>query len=193
MKTLFTTRRRFGPASIVLALALLTGSGCKKVEDIITPKLPEVTQEGKGTFGCMVDGKLWLPYVQHTLDSELEAEYSSTGGGIFHLRAEQEPEGKPYQYIHLSVLNQPGVLLKPGTYTAATGFEGRLQAGNEYVTTASGPATLTITKVEPRTVKVPGGGESRSTIVSGTFSFEATHAGGHKATLTEGRFDVQAF
>ncbi|UOQ51379.1 hypothetical protein [Hymenobacter cellulosivorans] len=181
-------------ASFGLVLALLAGSGCKKVEDIVKPKLPEATQEGKGTFGCMVDGTLWLPFVQHTLDSKLEADYAFTGGGIFHLRAEQEPEGKPYQYIHLSVLNQPGIPLKLGTYTAATGFEARLEAGNEFVTTPAGPATLTITKVEPHTEKMPTGGEVRYTIVAGTFEFEATHAAsGQKAKLTEGRFDVKAY
>jgi len=182
------------PASLFLALALLAGSGCKKVEDIITPKLPEATQEGKNTFGCLVDGALWLPFVEHTLDSKLEAEYSATGGGIFHLRAEQEHEGKPYQYIHLSVLNPAGVPLKPGTYSAATGFVGRLEASSDYVSSAAGPATLTITKVEPHTDKMPTGGESRYTIVSGTFTFEASPAtAGGKVTLTEGRFDVQAF
>ena len=192
MKKIFAKSRR--PASLLLALALLAGTGCKKVEDIVTPKLPEATQEGKGTFGCLVDGKLWLPYVQHTLDSKLEAEYSATGGGIFHLRAEQEPEGKPYQYIHLSVLNPAGVLLTPGTYTVATGFRGSLEADHEYISSVAGPATLTITKVEPRTEKMHTGGEVRYTIVSGTFTFEATHAAaGHKTTLTEGRFDVKAF
>jgi hypothetical protein len=191
MKKIFTPGLR--PASLFLALALLAGSSCKKVEDIITPKLPEATQEGQGTFGCLVDGKLWLPFVQHTLDSKLEAEYSATGGGIFHLRAEQEPEGKHYQYLHLSVLNQAGVLLRPGTYSAATGFEGRLEAEKQYVTAAAGAATLTITKVEPHTEKMPTGGEVRYTIVSGTFAFEATEPGGQKVTVTEGRFDVKAF
>ncbi|TGE28859.1 hypothetical protein [Hymenobacter metallicola] len=178
-----------------LSTALLLGStGCEKIEDIITPKLPEATQEGKGTFGCLVDNKLWLPYVEHTLDSKLEADYAHSGGGVFHLRAEQEHEDKAPQYIHLSVLNQPGVLLKPGTYTAATGFEGRLEASKEYITTPAGPATLTITKVEPHTEKMPTGGEVRYTIVSGTFEFEATDAAsGQKTTITEGRFDVQAF
>lgn len=180
-----------------LALVLLAGSGCEEVEDIVKPKLPEATQEGKGTFGCLVDGSLWLPFVQHTLDSKLEAEYSYSPGGIFHLRAEQEPSNKVPQYVHLTVATAAGELLKPGVYTTATGFSGSLEVQNtpidDYRTSTAGPATLTITKVEPHTEKMPTGGDVRYIIVSGTFDFEATASGGHKVRLTEGRFDVKAF
>ncbi|MCB2410217.1 hypothetical protein [Hymenobacter lucidus] len=181
------------PVMLFLALGLLAGSGCKKVEDIVKPKLPEATQEGQGTFGCLVDGSLWLPFVQHTLDSKLEASYSSTAGGTFTLRAEQEPSTGTSQYIHLTVYNPAGVALKPGTYAVASGFTGRLEAQQDFMTSAAGPATLTITKVEPRTEKTPTGGEVRYTIVSGTFDFEAAAPAGQKVRLTEGRFDVKAF
>lgn len=196
MKRLITQSKRL--RSLLPALVLMAGSGCKEVEDIITPKLPDATQEGKGTFGCKVDGDLWLPFVQHTLDTEVEADYPPAGGGTFALRAEQEHASKPFQYIHLIVRNPAGSLLKPGTYSTANGFEGRLEVYNalinSYVTSATGPAALTITKVEPHTEMMPSGKEFRYTIVAGTFAFEATDATtGRKFQLTEGRFDVKAY
>ncbi len=46
-----------------LILILLTG--CESCDDIINPKtelekLPPATQQGKSTFGCLVNGKAWV-------------------------------------------------------------------------------------------------------------------------------------
>ncbi len=34
---------------------------CRKYEGPPT-ELPPITQEGKNTFGCKIDGKIWVPY-----------------------------------------------------------------------------------------------------------------------------------
>jgi hypothetical protein len=187
MKTLFQQGRR-------LAVLGLTGSclagiaACDKVEDIITPKLPEATQEGKNTFGCLVDDKVWLTYTEHTLDREIEASYSP--GSPLSLRAENERDKNAYSYIHLYVGS--GGTLQPGTYTVGNGFSATYDGSTHYATSATGPGTVTITKVEP-VVNNSSGITSRYTIVSGTFGFTAVDAAGKTVTVQDGRFDVQAF
>ena len=48
----------------IVIFILLTG--CEDCDDIINPKtelekLPPATQTGKNTFGCLVNGRAWLP------------------------------------------------------------------------------------------------------------------------------------
>ncbi len=49
---------------IVLCLVFIAsffGLQCRKYQGPPT-ELPPITQEGKNTFGCKIDGKLWVPY-----------------------------------------------------------------------------------------------------------------------------------
>lgn len=43
-----------------LIITLLSSPQCKKDVDELS-KLPPITQEGKNTFGCLVNGKAWIP------------------------------------------------------------------------------------------------------------------------------------
>ncbi len=46
--------------SLVITFILLTAFSCgKKKKD--PESLPAITQTGKGTFGCLIDGELWWP------------------------------------------------------------------------------------------------------------------------------------
>ncbi|MCW3074373.1 MAG: hypothetical protein JWP69_1442 [Flaviaesturariibacter sp.] len=44
---------------IAVASLMLTSVSCKKDKD--NDKLPPITQNGANTFGCLVNGKVWLP------------------------------------------------------------------------------------------------------------------------------------
>lgn len=44
---------------IFLSLLLTT---CRKSKDKIASILPPITQEGKNTFGCKINGEVWAPY-----------------------------------------------------------------------------------------------------------------------------------
>lgn len=48
---------------IVLCLCslIITGNSCKKDKLTELEKLPPVTQTGANTFGCLVNGKAWIP------------------------------------------------------------------------------------------------------------------------------------
>ena len=43
---------------LLLAFIMLAANCCEKDDD---PELPPITQTGEDTFGCLVDGEVWLP------------------------------------------------------------------------------------------------------------------------------------
>jgi hypothetical protein len=177
---------------LLLAGAALLGTGCKKVEDLVSPKLPDATQDGKNTFGCLLDDNLWLPYTDHVLDDKMEAKYSSTS---FRLSAEQYDDGTDHTQFDLYVT---GSSVQPGTYAVGQGFSAqfeRLKKGggiDTYTTTGSSTGSITITKVEARTSTF-NNVTSHYTVVAGTFAFTAATPGGQTIVVKDGRFDAQAF
>ena len=186
---------RLGIILSVWGAVLLLSSSCDKLKDAVKPKMPDATQEGLGTFGCYVNDKLWLPYTEHTLDSDLEGDYTP-GEGIFRLRAEYEYKNR--EYIHFVITDKSGDL-QPGTYPLGDAFmatyEVNASSGNDFFETkASDQGSVTITKVEAREETMQSNKILRYTIISGTFSFTATSAQtGRQVTVKDGRFDVKAF
>ncbi|RZK27170.1 MAG: hypothetical protein EOO63_13900 [Hymenobacter sp.] len=172
---------------LVAGLALLA-SGCK---DILQPSLPAATQEGKDTFGCLLDGKTWLPTRKHTLDDILEGHVA--GNKLFGLKAEDNYTPANF---YLSIADSTGI--KPGTYPLRAGFEGSydvVQGGSTawYLSGAANQGRLTITKFEPFARTGPSGAIVKGAIVSGTFEFTASSSGSQTITVREGRFDVNAY
>lgn len=160
-------------------------SGCK-VLDEVKPQLPEETQEGKHTFGCYVDGALWLPYTEHTLDRALEPRYDA---GYFTLRAEREIGD--VTHINMQLSDSTGFKLK--TYTRDEGFYPSVtisdngQSDTYTVLPAGGEASITLTKAEE-----PAPDGSREVIFSGRFSFVAVSSfTGKQVRVTDGRFDLK--
>ncbi|MGE5108914.1 MAG: hypothetical protein ACM3H8_15350, partial [Sphingobacteriales bacterium] len=45
---------------LIASNILFIGGKCKKEPQVSTPQLPPETQIGAGTFGCLVNGKVWL-------------------------------------------------------------------------------------------------------------------------------------
>jgi hypothetical protein len=169
------------------SLLLASSTACQKVEDVFVEKLPEATQTGEGTFGCLVDNKLWLPFVEQTLDSKIEVDYYPLAYSV-QVQAENE---KP-NVTSLITLHVKGAgPIKPGTYTLSNGFSASCNRDGRYQTPATGPGFLTITKVEPRVVTKLGI-TTRYDIIAGTFEFTAVNAAtGKTMTVTDGRFDVR--
>ncbi len=174
---------------------LLSVTACKTVDDVVNPKMPEATQEGKRTFGCLIDGKLWLPY-NPDRSSLLPADYE--------IRTNSFPVNAPVFTVNVKNLRQDPVpvvnfltldvhsttAIAPGVYTLSNGFTASASLGLDgYSTANAGSGTLTITKVEPYTRTV-NGITSRQSIVSGTFDFTAKTSTGKTITVTSGRFDL---
>jgi hypothetical protein len=168
----------------VLPIATLIAGGCKQLD--LTPGLPEETQEGKGTFGCRVNGEIWLPYAEHTLDNAIEPEYDSSGW--FAVGAEREKSVG--HYIWLQLADSTGLSTK--TYSSNEGFAAhykKMTDGQEEIfdTPVGSPASITITKI------VPPSGSERYAIISGTFSFTArSFTTGDSVRITDGGFDLKS-
>lgn len=180
-------RSRIVCGLLITELALLA-SGCK---DLLQPSLPAATQEGKDTFGCLLDGKAWLPNRKHTLDDILEGHVS--GNKLFSLKAE---DNRTPANFYLSVADSTGI--RPGTYRLRAGFDGNydvVQGSNtvQYSGGAANQGHLTVTKFEPFARTGPSGATVKGAIVSGTFEFTASSGSGQTITVREGRFDVNAY
>src|SRR5687768_7246469 len=53
----------FIPALFIIAL-FCCSLKCRKDKDKPPATLPPMTQEGKNTFGCKVNGEIWVPYTK---------------------------------------------------------------------------------------------------------------------------------
>lgn len=172
---------------------LLGGTACKKIDDALKPTMPEATQEGKGTFGCLVGGQLWLPY-NPDAGSLFPNEYAvrtnsfRVGAPVLTVDVNNRRENAGLDHLTLSV--RPASAVVPGVYTLGNGFSATATLGAEgYDTANAGSGTLTISKVEAVTQTV-NGITTRSTVVSGTFQFVAGSTGGKTVAVTDGRFDL---
>jgi hypothetical protein len=73
---------------VLLLLMAFLWSNCTKDPTPDTPlteedKLPPATQEGKNTFGCLVNGKAWKPKGGGLLKPGLQLSYSEISGNFF--------------------------------------------------------------------------------------------------------------
>lgn len=76
---------------LLVWLVILTttlGSGCKKNKLTELNKLPAATQTGAKTFGCLVNGKAWIPSKEDwSSPSPLKFYYYTDNGGQFAISA----------------------------------------------------------------------------------------------------------
>jgi len=173
-------------ALVTIAITITTLSGCKK-EPITCDKpidcLPPATQTAARTFGCLVDGEVFLPkekFGRRPLDIAYQFFKGIYHFGIVATNVEENPrrsviigftgieleENKTYQLNTTREDNAPY-----GEYFIGGG-------GIIYTTNADHVGALTITRFDPD-----------SAIVSGTFWFEAINAAGEEVSITNGRFD----
>lgn len=169
---------------IGLITIILLSLSCKKEYEF-----PDITQEGKGTFGCKIDGRVYVPRTEHPpfstyLNSFMELlddgminfsisvshEKTNTMGPL-RIRYQGSPEGlKPGKYS----MNGPG--MDPGGYSAE--YEYR---DVSYRTREGEPSEIVITRFDC----IEG-------IISGTFRFTLLHpTSDERIEVTEGRFDVK--
>ena len=170
------------------AVLLLLNTQCKKSHSspplTELQKLPALTQNGRNTFGCLINGKAFMPGGGGIFTNVLSARYDPTQGGIFSITAKYYFADNSRQFINLGAFG----VNAPGTYNlqlhspyaisyVLSNNSGSCDFNTWYDTPISG--TLVITRFDTN----PG-------IVSGTFSFKATTAACGTIEGTDGRFDV---
>jgi hypothetical protein len=176
------TLRPFG----FLLLLLVTNPQCKKSSP--PPNvLPPMTQEGKNTFGCKVNGEVWTPYFECTV---LTGSCKELGFGVYH----NASMTKLPVYFTLSVrrVTRDTLFTSFDMYTDGeqinnTGnvidsvfviyTKGTTQFSNLLPNHKSG--TFNVTKLD-----------TVGNILSGTFSFTLHDISGDSVIVTDGRFDM---
>jgi hypothetical protein len=163
---------------------ILTLTSCNNDDNDTKPidQLPPATQIGANTFGCLLDGEVFLPGDgQNPLDCVYEF-----ANGVFNLglQANKRNENNYVVWIGLKAKefeleeNQTYNLLEEGNPTNGYGVFGL--AGSYSYTTQNYSGKLTITKLD-----------LENKIISGTFFFDIQDFTGKIRKITEGRFDMQ--
>ncbi len=178
-------------------VALVAFSQCH--EEIKNPQLPPATAVGAMTFGCKINGKVFIPQNGRGHDG-LRTEYvylgPGTGGGwVLNVGATNwKPsapdgmdiatdsllveEGHKYEFKYDLANNKP---VKGCAYAGYAGKVEGIAGFNGYIKTNADTGSLHITKFD-----------KTRRILAGTFAYSATNvSNGTKILVTEGRFDIR--
>jgi len=169
---------------LLFLLVLSVLPACKKSATSELDKLPAASQYGANTFGCLVNGKAFLPKTWGAFSGpKLSANYtpSPTGGlVIYAVHKSEEGSISMVSLITDSLEVSEGQTLKLSTRAPgnAAGFFDYI-SGFNYNTDQKSPGTLTITKLD-----------LVNKIISGIFDFDVSNSNGETVKITNGRFDI---
>jgi hypothetical protein len=174
-----------------LSLVLLSASCNKRgvAPQSELSKLPAATQTGANTFGCLVNGKAFLPNGNIFAGPALQCNYINLNGGNYFLIS---ASSKSYPIVYAVAVRTDSLTISQGQTTQLTGYNIEGEADGDYsifnppayiysyYTNKTVTGQLTITKLDPA-----------KQILSGTFSFTAVDASrGDTVKVTDGRFDM---
>jgi hypothetical protein len=176
----------------ILLITLFLFISCKKEKVSPIEQLPAATQEGKNTFGCLVNGNVFKPKGSFFGGANTECYYqyinsNNINGYVFQVAGFRKEESRRVSMIRL---HGDDILLKEGETYQLLNQENTNMYGSyfiisnpdvtEYSTSTTSSGELKITHFDPEKF-----------IVSGTFWFDAVNAKGEKVEVREGRFDMQ--
>ena len=170
-------------AILILLLWLPLAVGCKKNE---IDALPPETQVGANTFGCLVNGKAWVPKKGGLFtDPSLLGVYALVGNrrNLWIQATNTDGLGLDFWVENPLVTGEYPLQYTTGIYPTVylpRSYGLYYQSGASYMTTSQYAGKVAIT----RTDTIKG-------IISGTFEFAGYNAKtGQTVTITQGRFDV---
>lgn len=168
----------------MIVFLAIYGASCSLFESSTDKKekLPQATQEGKNTFGCLVNGKVWVPKGYNGF-SNLNAYYDPLyQGGTFSLSTYRILSNDEYSSIGIFMTNliEKGQfdLEDPDVGTAI--FDYTIDCSYNRDDTVYREGLLTITRFD-----------LQNYIISGTFEFTLARVGCDTLKVTEGRFDMK--
>jgi len=177
---------------LIFLVSILLASSCKKNKSP-EEQLPPETQTGAGTFGCLINGNVFLPKgdplggpISSASYQYLNTSYSK--GYFFSVSAKNTStdfvKGISINTDSLTIQQGQTIVLekygKKGAAGAQFSIIGNDFIFHEYLTTTSEIGELKITKLD-----------SINRIVSGTFWYDAINSSGEKVQVREGRFDMK--
>ncbi|WP_310991673.1 DUF6252 family protein [Aequorivita marina] len=174
------------PQYVLLIFMATTISCCNKDDDNPPPEpvdqLPPATQTGAGTFGCLLDGEVFLP--GNNTPNPLDCVYQYVNGGYyFALQSNRRINGSDYQALgigsNLFQIEEGGTYaLKENVPNNVSGHY-RLNLDSNY-TSEIHTGELKITKLD-----------YDNHIVAGTFWFDVKDSNSVVHEIRNGRFDVR--
>ena len=166
---------------LLLILLLTRCSGC----DVLpTPKeeLPPIIKEGKNTFGCLVNGKLWLPKGNNGT-SNLDLSYDPTyDGGTLDIASYRilSDQDRQYLYIYMTNLSKAGIYKLNDLKVGSATFDYSIKCNYNRDSSVYRNGILDVTKFD-----------LLSKIISGTFEFSLVRSSCDTLKVTQGRFDMK--
>ena len=165
---------------IYLLLISLSALSCKKDKQGIEA-LPAATQEGKGTFGCLINGKAFLPKTSG-ISPGLSAYWYRGNDPLLSIYA---PRSKNNQTDRLALTVSQSEIEQNVVYKL--GNESSIAFGRYTITVNSIPVTYLSTSNSPGELYIT---KIDKNIVSGTFWFDGISETGERLEIREGRFDI---
>jgi hypothetical protein len=172
----------------LLLLTVFTLCSCDKDDDKAKTeldKLPPATQTGAQTFGCLIDGKAFVP--PKFGSNSPNAFYQFVGGAYTLGINAATGGGTELKGINIGCLDAPlisdsnYILLEkspPNYFGQYTIYGGGIILNG--TSSANLPGNLTITRFDPVNF-----------IISGIFEFTVLDDNGSEINITDGRFDMQ--
>ena len=177
-----------------LALTILTASMCRKKPVDPIDQLPPETQTGANTFGCLVNGEVFLPGGLQLSGGSLNCVYQyiyngTTNGYVFGISGGKRGTNCAVESVGVrldSMIVQQGVTypltIESHGYGNGQYFIINVPCGNLntiYQTNNSVQGSITFLRFD-----------LNNQIASGTFWFNAINPNGDTIKVTNGRFDV---
>lgn len=185
---------KHSPLGLTIFVLAILICGCKKEKDPLS-ELPEETQFGKGTFGCLINGRAFVAknsvFAGPTILSYYQYIYNSPSGYVFVARGTrdfQDCEFKTIEILGDSVIVEEGKTYsfgdcKKGEFCAEYRFNLNMRCtfpSYKHKTIKPNSGQLTIKKFD-----------NTNKIVAGTFWFDTLDSNGAKLEIREGRFDLK--
>ena len=172
--------------SFVLIIILTILSCCSKDENSSNAQLPAETQTGANTVGCLVNGKVFLPYAEG-ITADVNCFYQQINDKFYFSMAFSDLRGESNETVSVQRIGDN--LIAGQTYTLnknpidngdflGGGGTFRLSSSNKFYTNTSQIGELKITNLD-----------TSKSIISGTFWFNAINTAGQKVEIRQGRFD----
>ena len=174
--------------TILLLVITAIFSCCKNNDNTSTnpiDQLPQATQIGANTAGCLVNGEAFLPNNGSVIP--LSCDYLD--GEDFTLKISNEINNDLFTIL-ISIYNTP---LQVGqTYELNTMFETNAKSGEYFINTSPSPSpnyySTTPTVIGELTITHH---DFDNAFLSGTFWFDAINSNGEIIEVREGRFDME--
>lgn len=183
--------KRFCMILFLLCFQLCSLTSCKKTKSEISvtelDKLPPISQTGANTFGCLINGKAFLPNGGGVNTVPLKCLYDPNyGGGDLSIRAKNFINANDFISITLNL--RP--FTSPGTFSLSFGGP----FGVSYFNTI---ASCNFTTYDPPSPTIVYGTllitsfSNLNRIISGTFSYKVNTSSCGFVEVTYGRFDLK--